>query len=128
MEKKVILIDTNIFVDHLRNFMPAVKFFESIAEREDVYFSAITEAELIAGKANDDESKREKLLHFLYRWEKIPVDNPLVVVAGDLARRHNLSVPDAIIAATALSGSSQLITKNIKHFRVIPGLIIKSPY
>ncbi len=128
MGKKAILIDTNIFVDHLRNFTPAVKFFESIVEREDVYFSAITEAELIAGKANDDEYKREKLLHFLYRWDKIPVDNPLVITAGDLARRCNLSIPDAIIAATALSNDTELITKNIKHFNIVPNLRTKSPY
>ena len=128
MEKEAIVIDTNIFVDHLRNFAPAVKFFESIIEREDIYFSAITEAELIAGKANNDNDSREKLLHFLHRWNKLPVDNPLVMIAGDLSRKYGMSIPDAIIASTALSNGAELITKNTKDFNKIPGLKIKSPY
>lgn len=128
MEKENILIDTNIFVDHLRNFSPATEFFESIVGRENIYFSAITEAELIAGKANDDAGKREKLLYFLHRWNKIPVDNPLVILAGDLSRNHKIAIPDAIVAATAIISNAELITKNTKDFKNIPNLRIKLPY
>jgi len=46
----MMLIDTNIFVDHLRGYTPAVKFFESLKGKENILFSAITEAELIAGE------------------------------------------------------------------------------
>lgn len=128
MEKETILIDTNIFIDYLRNFKPAVEFFQSIIEREDVYFSAITEAELIAGNGNNNPEKREKLLHFLHRWNKIPVDNPMVILAGDLSRNCRTSIPDSIIAATALTVNARLLTKNVKHFDNIPNLKIKSPY
>ena len=124
----MILIDTNIFVDHLRNFMPAVKFFESIIGREDIIFSAITEAELVAGKSNNDPEKKEKLLHFLYRWNKIPVTNPISLQAGDICREYNLEIPDAIIAATALQNNAEFFTKNTKDFKKIIAIKIKEPY
>ena len=55
MEKKIeegnmMLIDTNVFVDHLRGYAPAVAFFESLTSKDNVLFSAITEAELVAGQ------------------------------------------------------------------------------
>jgi len=123
----MILVDTNIFIDHLRNFAPAVRFVESLAGK-DVLFSAITESELLAGKENNDSGKREKLLHFLHRWTKVPVDNPLVVIAGDVSRQYGLEIPDAIIAATAIMNKAVLVTKNVKDFQKVGRLRVRSPY
>lgn len=123
-----ILLDTNIFVDHFRGHQPAVKFFESLLDRDHVFFSAITETELIAGKECRDFNIKEKILHFLYRWEKIEVSNSIAMLAGDLCRENNISVPDSIIAATALATNAELITKNTKDFRMIKILKMKNPY
>ena len=44
-----------------------------------------------------------------------------------MLRRHHiqgLSPLDAIIAATALDYGASLITKNVKHFRAIEGLLV----
>ena len=124
----MLLIDTNVFVDFLRNYPPAVDFFDGIALRDDILFSAVTEAELLAGKANDDTEKREKLLHLLYRWTKAPVANPLAREAGDISRQYGLEVPDAMIAATALSHDAELMTRNVKDFRRIPQIRVRAPY
>ena len=124
----MILIDTNVFVDHLRNFEPAVKFFESLVGREDIIFSAITESELIAGKSNKDKEKKEKLLHFINNWNKIPITNPIALQAGDICREFELDIPDAIIAATALQNNAEVVTKNVKDFQKVIGLKIKVPY
>jgi len=128
VEKTPIVIDTNIFIDHLRNYAPSVQFFNSLAEREDIYFSAITETELIAGKHNNDKQKREQLLHFLHRWNKVILTNQLALRAGDISREYNLDVPDAIIAATATSQNATLLTKNIKDFRKVKSLTVQEPY
>lgn len=40
---------------------------------------------------------------------------------------HNLNLPDALIAATALSHDVQLYTLNLKDFRFIPGLNLYRP-
>ena len=122
------LLDTNVFVDHLRGHPRAVAFFQRLGEAEDVAFSSLSEAELLAGEANADPAARNTLLRFLRRWTKIPVSNPVAVAAGDLVRTHRLDVPDALVAATALHHKAELITRNVKHFRRIKGLRVRVPY
>ncbi len=124
----MILIDTNIFVDHLRNYASAVRFFESIAGRENVIFSAITETELLVGRVNEDNIKRDKLIHFLHQWNKKVIDNAVSVLAGDISRKYGLAVPDAIIASTAILNNAELVTKNVKDFRKVPDLKVRTPY
>ena len=124
----MILLDTNIFIDHLRGYTPAVRFFESIFTQKEVIFSAITEAELIAGKSCNNREKKDLLLQFLYQWKKIPVSNQIAVLAGDLSREKEMNIADAIVAATAVINKAALLTKNVKDFMGIEGLSIKSPY
>jgi predicted nucleic acid-binding protein len=128
MEKKAILIDTNIFIDHLRNHKQAVSYMQSLVGKDNVFFSAITETELLVGTENNNTEKRKLLLRLLYQWKKVSVANPLAKKAGDLAREHGMSVPDAIIAATALQEDAALITRNVKDFRKVEGIEIKTPY
>lgn len=122
------LLDTDVFVDHLRGYPPAVALFERLRDATDVAFSALTEAELLAGNANDDPGRRAQLLRFLQRWTKVDVANPIAVLAGDLVRRHRLAIPDAIVAATALQTGAELLTRNVRDFRRVPGLKVRAPY
>jgi hypothetical protein len=122
----MIAIDTNILVDHLRGHAPGVKFLRTT--KEEILFSAITETELLAGKANNDPKQREALLQLLGQWKKIDVTNPVAKLAGDLCREYTIEVPDGIIAATAILNRAELITRNIKHFRHIKELQVRSPY
>ena len=124
----MILIDTNVFIDFLRNHQPAVKFFESVFGMDDILFSAITESELVAGKECDDYNKKEKLLHFLHSWKKIEVSNQIAVLAGDIVRKYDVHLPDAIIAASAIIFKAELMTKNTKDFQKIENLKIRNPY
>ena len=124
----MILIDTNIFVDHLRGYQPAIKFFESLYQAENVIFSAITEAELMAGKDCENSKKKELTLHFLHRWNKVVVSNQIAIMAGDIKRDFGLEMPDAIIAATAKINNAELLSKNTKDFKRVPYLKVKSPY
>lgn len=126
-ESKLILIDTNIFIDHLRNYTPAVQYIEKI-EIKNVLFSAITEAELLAGSENNDATKREKLLFLLLQWTKIPITNPIALLAGDLSRKYDMDIPDALIAASAIKNNAALITRNLKDFRKVPDLKLELPY
>jgi len=40
---------------------------------------------------------------------------------------HNLSIPDALIAATAMEHMLELYTLNTKDFQFIPGLMLYHP-
>ena len=119
------VVDTDIFIDFLRGKKAAVHFFE---KERDVVFCAITESELLCGEECSDHSVKERLLHFLGQFEKVPVDNPLVIVAADIRRETGILLPDAIIAATALQKQIPLVSRNRKDFGRVPGLIVDIPY
>lgn len=121
------LVDTNIFIDHLRGYAPATAFFESLNENN-IIFSAISEAEIIVGKQCSEKKKKEEILQFLKKWQKIDVNNPIAIKAGDLAREYRIEFADAFIAATALINKAELLTRNVIDFKNVPDLIVKSPY
>jgi predicted nucleic acid-binding protein len=41
---------------------------------------------------------------------------------------HNLGLLDTLIAACAIGRSATLCTFNVKHYRVVPGLLTAQPY
>lgn len=56
----------------------------------------------------------------------IPIDNNISNLAVSLVEKyvlsHNLSIPDALIAATALTHNIKLFTLNIKDFKYIDNI------
>lgn len=121
------LVDTNIFIDHFRGYALASVFFESL-NKEDVIFSAISEAEVIAGKQCSEERKKEEILQFLGKWQKIDVNNSIAVKAGDLTREYGIELADAFVAATAIIYKAELLTRNINDFKIIKELKVRIPY
>lgn len=112
---ETILVDTDILIDAGRNSSDALEILAQIELRATLAISAITEMELVVGLRNKNEMKA--LDNFLLRFQSI---------AMDLLRHYNLShgllVPDALIAATAISMNLALITKNIRDYRFIKEL------
>jgi len=90
--------------------------------------SAITETELISGKSCENSEIKNKILQMLNSFKKIEVTNRVAVAAGDICRKYGVALPDGIIAASALINKTELLTKNIKDFKKINGLVVKEPY
>lgn len=122
-----LLLDTDIFIDYLRGEVHSKDLIKNLLNDE-VFFSAITETELLAGRECNNQKKREDILHLLSVFNKIVVDNKIAQMAGDIRRNYNITIPDAIIAASTISTESTLLTRNIKDFEIIIGLKIKKPY
>ncbi|HHH40801.1 MAG TPA: type II toxin-antitoxin system VapC family toxin [Chloroflexi bacterium] len=75
-------------------------------------FSTITEAELWQGLRPGEEEKHEALLLCLRR---VAVDGEIARLAGQLRREiglRRLSLPDALIAATAIREGMMLVTRD----------------
>ena len=121
------LIDTNIFIDHFRGHALATDFFESL-DQDNIIFSAISEAEIITGKQCNELKKKEEILQFLRKWQKIDANNSIAIKAGDLAREYSMELADAFIAATAILHKAELLTRNVRDFKQIKELRVKSPY
>lgn len=89
--------------------------------------STITEMELFAGKSMEEPAAREKTEKLLELFDILPVTSEIAKHAGVLLRnyRHQgLTPSDAIIASTAMLYRANLITRNIKHFRIIKGILV----
>ena len=126
---KNISLDTDIFIDFLRGFDKAKQFFAGIQREEYViYFSAITETELISGKECNKIERKAEILRLLDSFNKIAVTNEIAVKAGDFSRIYGVETADATIAATAFLAKADLITRNRSDFEKIKELIVKSPY
>jgi predicted nucleic acid-binding protein len=111
-----VLLDTDIFIDHLRGIRPI------LPRGSAVRYSVITRCELFAGHATDEERVNLTLAPF----QELPVDRSTSQRAGRLRRILPIRTPDALIAATALEHGLMLVTRNVRDFAGVPGLTIRS--
>ena len=51
---------------------------------------------------------------------------PALIVA--YSKSHGLTIPDALIAASAITQGFELASDNARYFRMIPGLAVERPY
>jgi len=56
-----------------------------------------------------------------------PLSFDVAQKAGDIRRKYKITLPDAIVAATALQTESTLLTRNLKHFQKIKEIEVQSP-
>lgn len=113
-----VLVDTDVFVDHLRGARELRRGDQAIA------YSVITRAELLAGRAGEDE---EAVATLLGPFRELRVDREVAERAGRLRREVEILLPDALIAATAIEHQLDLLTRNVHHFSAVPGLSVRAP-
>jgi len=122
------LLDTDIFVDIRRGFAPALRWYASLIEVATL--PGYVYLELMDGCANKGELRRMQT--FLAANPVVWCSEAECALAVDYFTRyklsHNLGVMDSLIAACAVGRGATLCTFNIKHFQVIPGLILEQPY
>ncbi|MBD2571422.1 type II toxin-antitoxin system VapC family toxin [Anabaena lutea FACHB-196] len=91
--------------------------------------SAITQAELYYGAINNVELKKiKKHLGLLHIFSvDVMVSTQFIELMEIYSLSHKLSIPDALIASTALVHNIDLYTLNFKDFRFIEGLNLHEP-
>lgn len=113
-----LLVDTDVFIDHLRGLRRL-----EIPRRKLIRYSVVTRCELLAGKGAEEEVVQRLLAPF----QELSVDRLIAERAGRLRRHLSVMMPDALIAATALEHGLILWTQNVRHFRMVPGLRTEAP-
>ncbi len=121
------LLDSGLVIRHLRGRRWVVRLLRGLGKMGRLAISAVTRLEIHAGMAADEEYATQKLLS---RFVTCDPDRNTADRAGDYIRESRskgvtLSVPDAIIAATAVSHNVTLVTLNQAHFEGISGLRIE---
>ncbi len=83
----------------------------------------MTRCELFAGR-NTDEPRLQRTLNQI---DELSVDRAIAELAGRIRRTTQLDIPDALIAATALQHQLPLMTRNLRHFERVAGLVVQGP-
>ncbi len=123
------VLDTTVAVDHLRGDQAAVDLLRELVENDETLAaSEVVRFELIAGVRGDELPALEELFSAV-SW--VAVDEDVARAAGELARKHRrahggIDDADYLIAATALLLDADLLTTNVRHFPMLPGLT--APY
>jgi len=121
----MILCDTNILIEFYKGNMGVISELQNIG-LFNLSISIVTAGELYYGAK--DKRELEKIQKHLTLLKQIPLSEDISAIFLKLleafALSHKLSVPDALIAATALSQNIPLFTLNLKDFQYIPDLLL----
>jgi len=122
------LLDTDILIDIQRGHAPALAWFSGLTELPQV--PGFVVMELI-----QDAQNIQQVRDVLRLVAPLPVVWPTALdcqrALGDFVAyhlSHGLGLLDSLIAATAIGLSGSLCTFNVKHYRVVPGLVLEEPY
>ena len=118
------LLDSGLVIRHLRGQKRIVQLLRGLGKMGRLSISAVTRLEVHAGMVPEERYTTQKLLS---RFVTYDLDREIADRAGDMIHESQekgitISVPDAIIAATAVSCNLTLVTLNKAHFESIPGL------
>ncbi|MDM8559490.1 type II toxin-antitoxin system VapC family toxin [Candidatus Parabeggiatoa sp. HSG14] len=125
------LLDTTALIDLFRGNEKAADFIEKAHNAKiPLFISVISAMELAAGCRNQIEVEKTKKI--LADFSLIHLSPGATAKAYELmleySKSHGLTIPDALIAATALTEGIELATDNDRHFIMISDLIVKRPY
>lgn len=120
-----IVLDLSLIIDHFRKgsqiFDDLVR--KSVENTVKVYLPGIVYTEISAGEDSKESHKLKKIEELPSIFEFTPENQIISQKAGFLVRDYpHLGIADAIVAATALSLSAKLATRNTKDFRAIKQL------
>lgn len=129
------LLDTNVLSEVIRK-RPDPGVMERLGRtpREDLFTSIICVTELRYGAARHPRGEAiwERIEgEILPRVRVLPLSMGEALRAGDLlanlaGRGEPIGLEDVLIAATALENDLTAVTRNLEHFRRIPGLLTES--
>ena len=121
MGENQLLVGTDILIAYLNR-----RAYRSYLEnpRSKVYYSAVTKKELLS-KRGLKSSERRAILALLRRFRLIRVNQQISNQYSRLRAAYpSLSKGDALVAASALVRKLPLLTQNLRHFRVVKGLVL----
>jgi predicted nucleic acid-binding protein len=122
----LLVVDTDVLIDYLRDQAEAVAFLEGCAQP--LALSMVSMAELYVGVRDGEE--RRRLDGFVAAFEALPLEREAAVQAGlwrrQYGRSHGTGLADALIAASVAAAGGTLATLNRRHFPMLAEVLV--PY
>lgn len=121
------MFDTDVIIDALRDVDEAVSYLEEEERHSALSISIVTRMELVVGCRNNAELRNLDL--FLQRFVVVGLSESISEKGLELLRQyrlsHGLRIPDALIAATAITLQRPLVAKNQRDYRFIEDLQLR---
>ena len=119
----MILCDTNILIEVYRDNAKIIETLKQIGQ-DNIAISDVTCAELLYGARDKKELQiiRKDLNKLIILPIQSSISNLAVELVEKYALSHNLSLPDALIASTAIIHNIEIYTLNIKDFKFIKSI------
>jgi predicted nucleic acid-binding protein len=124
------LTDTDILIDAFHALPQAMAHLATQQAAGGLTISLVGAMEMVAGCRNAVElSHWQKFVQRVTVWPITPaVSDNAYQLMEYFALSHGLTIPDALIAATARENGLTLYTRNVRHFQMIPALTVVPPY
>jgi predicted nucleic acid-binding protein len=126
----MILLDTDVLIDLLRQYSPAVEWFDTLPDDEELRVSGYVVMELIQGCRNKGELDRvrRELAPCAVVWlSPTDCEQALEVFAAHRLS-HNAGLLDVLVGQTAVALGAPLHTFNQRHYSFIPNMQTVQPY
>jgi len=137
MNEVGLLLDSSVLIAQERRGLDARTAITVIAKSnpsDDVSVSVVSLMELAHGiaRANSEQIMKRRTTFIRELLSSIPIlgiDNQLAlkigIMDGQLAQTGiRIPIEDLIIGVTAMENGFDVLTKNVRHFRMIPGLVV----
>ena len=120
----MILLDSDVMIDLLRQYPPATGWFDALDDEEELLLPGYVVMELIQGCRNkvEQERLRRELTTYGIVWPAPADCDEALDVFTEYHLSHNAGLLDVLIGQTAVALEVPLYTFNQKHYRFIPGL------
>ncbi len=126
----MIFLDSDVMIDLLRQYPPAITWFDALEDEEEIALSGYVVMELIQGCRNKDEQAKvqQALAPYGIIWLSPAGGDRALEIFGEYYLGHGAGMLDVLIGQTAVTLGVPLYTFNQKHYRFIPELQIIQPY
>ena len=122
---RLLVIDSSVLIDHLRRDPRAVDRLRSAVQAGDELWSVTAvRTEIYAGaRAGEEEAIAELLAELRWLEVSISVADQAGHLAATYRRSHQgVDTIDYLVAASAIELGGEILTQNVKHFPMFPGL------
>ena len=122
------VFDSNILIYLLNNQLPEpARNYITQAIHTQASISVITRIEILGWSGHPDPIPA-MVTDLLKKVREQPLTEAIIQQCIDLRRQQSITIPDAIIAATALHLQMPLVTRNTDDFKNIEDLSLINPF
>jgi predicted nucleic acid-binding protein len=123
----LVIFETDVLIWFLRGDSAAARLIEAAADRA---ISIVSLMELIQGARSTPEVSTIRRFLKDHQFEIVPINEAISYGAAAFMEEHSqsdgLQIADALIAATTREHGDILATANVRHFRMLTGVRLKT--